>query len=425
MSYLSGRLLLALLFWCALYFLTGYLSLYMDAPVTRVAFVWLPAGVAVSAFLIFGRAYWPPLFLALFLTRVLLDVTLRHTLETSLALSVISLTNALAVAWCVRHFAAGRDRLRSVGVWLLATLGTSVISGVLGGGWLALRHEIDFVQTVWIWWASNVVGTILLTTILMGLRWRSAPLSARQLLSGGVLWLLLCLSAWYVFHQPVGGPRGVALQFALACLPVALMIAIPVVSGNRFGAFSFLCFSIIVIYYSWQRYGPFFIPGLRDGESLLLAQCYLSATALLLTFVYVQKREAEKHAAQAAEERVAGPGQGQAAYHLEPQSGRLTWDNTINTPLSRQLAAINNVEQLFALLSAEDRAAMQQRWQRAQQQGASDDLFRFHLALPPGNRLAVSESRLLGLRGPAGVVIVGYWSEEPHSKISVHSPQGA
>ncbi|VEA67982.1 Uncharacterised protein [Serratia rubidaea] len=63
--------------------------------------------MAVSAFLIFGRAYWPPLFLALFLTRVLLDVTLRHTLETSLALSVISLTNALAVAWCVRHFAAG------------------------------------------------------------------------------------------------------------------------------------------------------------------------------------------------------------------------------------------------------------------------------------------------------------------------------
>ncbi|VEA67981.1 Uncharacterised protein [Serratia rubidaea] len=69
-------------------------------------------------------------------------------------------------------------------------------------------------QTVWIWWASNVVGTILLTTILMGLRWRSGPLSARQLVSGGVLWLLLCLSAWYVFHQPVDGPRGVALQFA-------------------------------------------------------------------------------------------------------------------------------------------------------------------------------------------------------------------
>ncbi|MEB6336591.1 MASE1 domain-containing protein [Serratia rhizosphaerae] len=423
MSYLSGRSLLALLFWCALYFLTGYISLYMDAPVSRVAVVWFPAGVAVSAFLIFGRGYWPMLFLALFLTRVLLDVALRHTLETSLALSAISLANDLAVAWCVRYFAAARDQLRRVGVWLLATLGTSVISGVLGGGWLALRHEIDFVQTVWMWWASNVVGTILLTTILMGLLWRSGPFNVRRLLSGGVLWLLLCLSAWYVFHQPVGGTHGTALQFALACLPVMLMIAIPVMSGNRFGAFAFLCFSIIVIYYSWQRYGPFFIPGLRDGEPLLLAQCYLSATALLLSFVYVQKRAAVT--ASEAEERMAGFGQGKAAYHLEPQSGRLTWDENIHTPLSQQLAAISNVEQLFALLSAEDSSAMQQRWQQVLQQGGNSETFRFHLALPPSNRIAVSENRLLGLRGPAGVVIVGYWSEEPHSKVSIHSPQGA
>lgn len=49
---------------------------------------------------------------------------------------------------------------------------------------------------------------------------------------------------------------------------------------NQLGALFFLSFCIIVIDYSWQRNGPLFIPGLRPGEPLLLAQYYLSGTAL-------------------------------------------------------------------------------------------------------------------------------------------------
>lgn len=49
---------------------------------------------------------------------------------------------------------------------------------------------------------------------------------------------------------------------------------------NQLGALFFLSFCIIVIDYSWQRNGPLFIPGLRPGEPLLLAQYYLSGTGL-------------------------------------------------------------------------------------------------------------------------------------------------
>ena len=412
----SGRLYLSLAIWCALYFATGYLSLYLDDPISRVSLVWFPAGIAVSAFLIVGRPYWLVLFVSLFIVRALLDVTMRHTLETSLIHSAISLTNDIAIAWCVRRLARPNDRLHAVLIWLLATLLVSAIAALLGCSWLATRHEIDFRQTLWIWWAANVVGTILITTIVMGLCWKPEPFTPGRWLVGGLLWLLLCASAWYVFHQPIGGPRGQAELFGLACIPVALMIAIPVLGGNRMGAFSLLCFSAIVIYYSWQWRGPFFIPGLHHGEPLLLAQCYLSGTALLLSFVYIQKRAA----ADGQMQQQQGPGHGRAAYYLAPESGRLTWDENIDTPLSQQLLDIDRVDRLLALLSVEEREVMQARWQAARHGEPPDEIFHFHLTLTPSHRIPLQESKLVVLRGPEGMALVGYWDEAPHSKVSIH-----
>lgn len=417
----SGRLYLSLAIWGVLYFATGYLSLYLDDPVSRVSFVWFPAGIAVSAFLIVGRAYWATLFMVLFLVRTLLDVVMRHTLETSLIHSAISLSNDIAIAWCVRRLARPNDRLHMVVIWLLATLVVSVIAALLGCGWLAMRHEIDFRQTVWIWWAANVVGTILLTTIVMGLCWKPEPFTARRWLVGGLLWLLLCASAWSIFHQPPGGPRGQAELFGLACIPVALMIAIPVLGGNRMGAFALLCFSAIVIYYSRHRLGPFFIPGLHQGEPLLLAQCYLSGTALLLTFVYIQKRIIDDGQTQ----QVQGPGRGRASWYLEPASGRLTWDKNLDTPFSRQLAGIDRAQRLLALLSEPEREAMQKRWQAVLRGESVDDDFHFHLTLVPPHRIHIQESKLVALQGPNGMALVGYWDEAPHNKVSTHRAREA
>lgn len=252
----SVRFLMQLLLWCSLYFSLGCISLYLDDPVSQVSFVWFPAGIAVSAFLMTPRRFWLYLFLGLFVVRMFLDVTMRHSLETSLVHSVISLSTDLSVAWCVRHFTRPNDRLYSLVIWLSATLISSAFAAVLGGGWAALRHGVDFVQTLWIWWSANVVGTVLLTTIVMGLFWRQESFVLHKWLTGGLLWLLLCISAVYVFHQPVGGLRGEALLFSLACIPVMIMIVIPVLCGNQLGAVSFLSFCIIVIYYSWQGIQP-------------------------------------------------------------------------------------------------------------------------------------------------------------------------
>ncbi|ATF95394.1 MASE1 domain-containing protein [Cedecea neteri] len=402
----SVRFLMQLLLWCVLYFFLGYISLYLDDPVSQVSFVWFPAGIAVSAFLMTPRRFWPYLFLSLFLVRTFLDVTMRHPLEISLMHSVISLSTDLSVAWCVRHFTRPHDTLYSLVIWLSATLIASAFAAVLGGGWVVLHHGVGFVQTVWIWWSANVVGTILLTTIVMGLFLRQELEISHKWLIGGALWLVLCLSTIYVFHQPIGGPRGEAFLFSLACIPVLVMIMIPVLSGNQMGAMAFLSFCIIVIYYSWQRNGPLFIPGLHPGEPLLLAQCYLSGTALLLNFVYLLKHHQRTSPA--------------SSYYLDPRSGHLTWDQSSPSRLTQHLSMINHTDQLFSLMSHDDQQIMRERWAIVQNGGAIKGAFRFLLILSPGNTLHLQETKLIALQQPEGVVLIGYWAgefQEPDSII--------
>lgn len=394
----SIKFVMPLLLWCTLYYLLGYTSLYLDDPVSQVSFVWFPAGLAVSAFLLTSRHHWPWLFLGLFIVRTVLDVTLRHPLETSLVHSVISLSNDIAIAWCVRYFTRPHDSLYSLVVWLIATLVISAVAAALGGGWVVLHHEVDFVQTLWIWWSANVVGTILLTTIVMGLFRQQESNIPHKWLMGGALWLLLCLSAIYVFYQPIGGPRGEAFLFSLACIPVVVMIMIPVVSGNQMGAMAFLSFCVIVIYYSWQRNGPLFIPGLRPGEPLLLAQCYLSGTALLLNFVYLLKHHQRTRPV--------------SSYYLDPQSGRLTWDQSSPGTLTEFLATIKNTDQLFSLMSPDDQQKMRERWTIVQSGSALNGSFRFLLALSSSHTLRLQETKLIALQQPDGVVLIGYWVGE-------------
>ncbi|MDX6022725.1 MASE1 domain-containing protein [Scandinavium sp. V105_16] len=394
----SFKFVMQLLVWCALYFALGYISLFLDDPASQVSFVWFPAGLAVSAFLLTSRRRWPWLFLGLFIVRTGLDVTLRHSLETSLVHSVISLSNDLAIAWCVRHFTRPHDTLHSLGVWLAATLFISAVAAALGGGWVVLRHEVDFIQTLWIWWSANVVGTLLVTSIVMGLFWRPAADIRRHWLAGGVLWLLLCLSAVYVFHQPIGGPRGEAFMFSLACIPVMVMIAIPVVSGNQLGAAAFLSFCIIVIYYSWQRNGPLFIPGLKPGEPLLLAQCYLSGTALLLIFIYFLRHSPKTFLT--------------VSWYLDPRSGHLTWDDRSPNVLTQQLSTIPDTDRLLSLMSPGDRQIMRERWTRVQSGSTIKGSFRFLLTLSPTLTLHLQETKLIALQQPDGVVLIGYWTGE-------------
>ena len=392
-----------LLLWGVLYYLLGYVSLTLDDPGSRVAFIWLPAGVAVSAFLLFSRQSWPLLFASLFIARLLLDFTFQHTVLVSLGLSAISLSNDLAIAWSVRHFARGRDELYKIIHWIMATLLVSAIAAFLGVMWLSLLHGTPALKGLWIWWSANVTGTLFVTPALVGLASpRLSPGRVSRSLSLILLAAVLLITL-LTFTRTPAEAENIALTYTVACLPLALITLVAVLCDSRLASLAFILFSIVVMMASWYEAGPFYIGQLTSEESILLAQCYLSGSALLIVFIRAQKRFSRTAAAEYLIQDIA--------YSLDPQTGSLSWNPHACSPLRAELSHITTREALLAHIPDDDqKAQMQSRWQALLEHRAVEDGFRFMLLLDGHKPLLMVEKNTLVVAGNQTDAIIGFWT---------------
>ncbi|WP_208952406.1 MASE1 domain-containing protein [Rahnella sp. ChDrAdgB13] len=409
------RLFLYILPWSLLYFTLGYCSLLLDDPISRVALVWFPAGVAVSAFLLAPGKKWYLIYLALFLTRTLLDALMRHSPGTSLVLSVVSLSCDFMITWCVRRFAGHADDLRKVVVWLVSVGIFSAIAAVAGTRWLASQYAFSFIRTAGIWWAANVVGCIVITTVLTGLVRASDPPVNRRWFAAVVAAALTVFSTVLIFTLPPAREDQVGGVYALACIPVLITVLVPVISSDRAGALVYALFCTLVIYFSWQQTGPFFIKGLLYGEPLLIAQCYLAGTAILMIFIRIQMRTIfNANAARPDDD-------GEVAYYLDIRTGIIHWDPTVVSNLGKVTAAVHSRESLFALVGAPTQAKIESRWQAVLAGKQIEKEYRFRLSLPGFGEVVIAERNMFCMPGQHDNILVGYWTEAgnvltPHAK---------
>lgn len=391
---------LILLGWGLLYYLLGFLSLTLDDPDSRIAYIWLPAGLAVSAFLLSSRRCWPLLFGGLFITRLILDFTFHHTAVVSVGLALISLSNDMVIAWCVRHFARGRDELFKVTNWIIATLIVSAVAAMLGVSWLTLLIGTPWLKGIWIWWSANVTGTLFVTPALVGLAAsRNAPGRISPLVSLLLLATVLFVTLLIFIRTPVEG-ENIALTYSVACIPLILITIVVIICNTRLGSLAFILFSIAVIAASWYETGPFYIVQLTIEESIILAQCYLSGAALLIVFVRAQKSFGRAGKAEYLVQCIA--------YSLDPESGQLSWNPHSNSPLLNVLSPITTGEALLAHIpDSQQKKQMQVRWQALQAHHAVEDGFRFTLELEGRKAVEVLESNTLMVAGS----IVGFWTQ--------------
>lgn len=392
----------SLLAWGALYYLLGWISLFLDGPESRVAFIWLPSGVAVTAFLITTRKQWLALWITLFLARLFLGMTFQHTLHVSLVLALFSLTSHLGIAWCVRDFSRGYDRLHKIITWVISTIVISALAALAGVGWISLLAGSMQMQWLWIVWSANVTGTLFVTPPLMGLLASSNKEARRESIPGVCLVFAVLLVTLYIFNGVPDRSDNIALIYALACLPLVLLTATTVICGNRLASVAFILFSTVVIYASWRETGPFYFARLAAEESVLLAQCYLSAAALLLVFIRAQKiHTAADHLPRAM------------AYSLDPETGRLTWDPLADPAFAAALASVTSREALLARVpDPQHQTQMAARWQAVANGQPVSEAFRFTLALPGQLPVPIAERNLLLMSDRDRPVIVAFWSED-------------
>ncbi len=392
----------SLLAWGALYYLLGWISLFLDGPESRVAFIWLPSGVAVTAFLITTRKQWLALWITLFLARLLLGLTFQHTLHVSLVLALFSLTSHLGIAWCVRYFSRGYDRLHKIVNWVISTIVISALAALMGVGWISLLAGSMQMQWLWIVWSANVTGTLFVTPPLMGLLAPADKGARQESLTGVCLVFAVLLATLYIFNGVPDRSDNIALIYSLACLPLVLLTATTVICGNRLASLAFILFSTVVIYASWRETGPFYFARLAAEESVLLAQSYLSAAALLLVFLRAQKSQT-----------AAGRHPRAIAYSLDPETGRLDWDLHADPTLAAALAPVTSREALLARIpDPQQQAQLVARWQAVANSQPVSEAFRFTLEIPGEQPFSLTERNMLLMSDRDRPVIVAFWSED-------------
>ena len=406
-----------LLLWAVTYYVTGVASLAFDNPVSQMAIIWFPAGISVSAFLSSRRAHWPMLFGVFLITRVLLDEHGWQNLPAAVALSAMALAGSVAIAWLVRRFARRGDELHAILLWLLATVGVCCVLALIRKGWLVLAGEVS-PNTFMTNWMSGMSGVIFSTVVVMNVlnsNLRDFPSGTREKLAGGVWLLLLALNTWFVFGATplwlinrLGIDAGVAAYFILACLPIALTLAVCVTWRSPGGSIALLVLGGIVVNFTDQKTGPFYVTGLLEGEPLLLAQSYLSITALLVLVIRLMRQSAQPYDLETG--RLAGSG---VMYQLHPGTGEILWDDNLETLLDVSAQPLRTVQQVLERVHPEDRDRLKRHWSPETHTRAASLAFRIDKG--NGEWLTLYDQSPGALRDAHGQVIVGNWQSGRYS----------
>ena len=85
------------------YFLAGKLGLSFAAIHSSASAIWPPTGIALAAFLVFGRGVWPAIFAGAFLV----NITTSGSFVASVAIAGGNTAEGLVGAWLVGRYARG------------------------------------------------------------------------------------------------------------------------------------------------------------------------------------------------------------------------------------------------------------------------------------------------------------------------------
>ncbi|MFC9811202.1 MASE1 domain-containing protein [Streptomyces virginiae] len=277
----------------ALYYGSATLGLVQQLVGGQVTPLWPPTGIAVASLLLRGLRVWPGIALGAFLVNVplgpsipaVLAIVLGNTLAPVCSYALLRRTG----------FRTELDRLQdAMGLIFLGALAGMLISATVGSGTLALSGALsaeEFWPTWSVWWTGDAMGVLVVTPVLLVLRYARWPKGARPYRwAEGVLLVAATLCVGYLETSStplmfLGFPLLIwaAFRFQLA--------------GAALCALSVSTFAIIA---AARGSGPF------AGHDLLTNMITLQAfngssslTALLVAATVSQRNQTQKEIARA------------------------------------------------------------------------------------------------------------------------------
>ncbi len=162
----------------AAYFVVGILTLLANVPPVIDTAVWLPAGIALVAILVWGYWVWPSILLGAFAVQAAFHMdaisggTLFKTLVNSILLGSGAVLQGLVGAYLISRFAEfpkSFDRLRAANILLFGGPVSCLVGAAVGGtaSWLASRTPtLSLVGHWWNWWVSETLGVLIILPLV-------------------------------------------------------------------------------------------------------------------------------------------------------------------------------------------------------------------------------------------------------------------
>jgi len=416
------------LLWALLYFISGYVSHWLNGPVHFTGYIWLPAGVTVAAFMLRPVHRWLPVCAAFLVAQLALNGIEGVSLFHALLFTLDEVGPAALAVWLMR-----RIRFSLEGLYFLRSVVFSgVIAGSLGalggGAWYAWLNGASFWDVWSVWAASDFVGIVLVAPILAS--WsrfrvhRSGDHARFDIVFGIVLFMSLAVISWFIFDGDSIEKFGLGFGFSMTYIPLFLTVAVTVLLGGRSGSLSVLILAIIVILKTAQHNGPFAMLSGRQGDSLLEAQLFLAVASLLVLTVSTLKTTRElvhvRAAALQNNMELALAGAEQLAYVFDPTTGQIAWSGDVQLVFGLGIdpTMLANVPQVLERLHPDDRETLRNRWS-AEAASADRDPVSLRIALRQGEQCTVLDRGAPLMDSNVDVtVIAGVWQiEHPYANV--------
>ena len=241
----------------AAYYIGARIGLTLSLVEQNVTPLWPPTGIAVAAFLLFGRSLWPGVAVAAFAVNLPIS-------EGPLAAAVTAAGNTLA-PWVAAMllarvgFRRQLDRRQdALAIVFLGALASMLISATIGTGTLVVSGAIssDNLVSAWtVWWTGDAMGVLAVAPFLLSLalfreppgwsraRWLEAVtifvLAGALITSAAqtelqLLYLTLPVVAWASWRLQLRGAAPVALLVSLIATRSAAEDAGPFAHGTLF-----------------------------------------------------------------------------------------------------------------------------------------------------------------------------------------------
>lgn len=162
------------------YFITARLTLLLAFPGTNATLIWMPAGLALGALLIWGYRFWPAIAVGALLANLSqflgLGLTVPVALVSAGGMALGSTLEALLGVYLVRRLTRSSNPFNSShAVFVFIVFGVflaTALSTIIGTGTYCLvSADCADWQSLWLtWWLGDAVGALVVVPLLV--TWR-------------------------------------------------------------------------------------------------------------------------------------------------------------------------------------------------------------------------------------------------------------